>query len=339
MVERRTTGRPATISDVAAVAKVDRSVVSRLLNDDPRLSIRETTRQRVLRAIESLGYRPNAAARSLRTARTRTLGLFMPDYTNPAYGEIIKGAEAAALEAGTVLMTGSRQAAGRGFAQYVEQLGTGRVDGLLLAAPGASEELLNRLDLPWLCVNRMGPGRRRYVILDDERASRLAVRHLAELGHTRLAHICGPRDSDSAGRRRRGYRNAVRTAGLTSTGIVSGDYTAEGGAAAMAEILETTERPTAVLVANVASAMGALHTARVRGVPVPAEISVIAVHDLVVGAYLDPPLTSVRMPLEGLGRRAVTLLLERGPTEDVRETIREPIELVIRDSTAPPPRM
>ena len=137
MSDEQARRRRSTIADVAALAGVDRAVVSRLLNADPRLSIRDSTRGRVISAIKELDYQPNAAARSLRTSRTQTIALLVPDYANPAYGEIIKGAETAAASAGTSLMTGSMETADESFGRYLERLGHGRVDGLLIAAGGA----------------------------------------------------------------------------------------------------------------------------------------------------------------------------------------------------------
>ncbi|WP_422771103.1 LacI family DNA-binding transcriptional regulator [Plantactinospora sp. WMMC1484] len=329
--------RRSTLADVAALAQVDRSVVSRLINNDPALSIRESTRKRVLDAIAMLGYRPHAAARSLRTARTRTLGLLIPDFANPVYAEIIKGAEQAAAAVGSALVTGSASAGGNAQT-YLSLLGDGRVDGLLLATgiSTAEEAELARLRLPWLLLNRSGEGHR-HVTLDDERAAAIAVEHLVALGHTRIGHLAGPRGADTARRRRAGYTRAVRRAGLAAESglVVAADYTAEGGATAMTRLLRLPQPPTAVFVANVASAIGALHAAQEHRVRVPGDVSVIAVHDLPLAAYLAPPLTTVRMPLVRLGARAVELLLGSDPDAPITETVREPIELVLRDSTAP----
>jgi LacI family transcriptional regulator len=333
--------RRSTISDVAALAKVDPSVVSRLLNNDARLSIRDSTRQRVLDAVEMLGYRPNVAARSLRTAKTRTLALLIPDFANPVYAEIIKGAERAAARGGCVLVTGSVGEEGT-TQTYLDLLGHGRVDGLLLATGTLSAEVeaqLERLGLPWLLINQIGRSAQRYVVVDDERAAATAVSHLVELGHERIAHLAGPRGTDTARRRRRGYVEAMRRHGIEPDPnlVVAAGYSPEHGATMMEKLLSQDSPPTAVFVANLASAIGALHTAHRMGVRVPAELSLIAVHDLPLAAHLVPPLTTVRMPLTRLGERAVEILLESETQQQVHEVVREPIELVIRESTAPPP--
>ncbi|MCG5212867.1 LacI family DNA-binding transcriptional regulator [Streptosporangium sp. KLBMP 9127] len=331
-------GSRVTLTDVAALARVDRAVISRVVNKDPTLSIRPETRERVLAAIEQLGYRPNVAARSLRTARAYMFGLFIPDFANPVYAEIIKGAEAEAAAQGCVLVTGSATAAGLGG--YLDRLGQGRIDGLLLAGAGDESGLAARLDdaaIPWIMLNHRSRAVRRYVVLDDERAAALAVEHLVSLGHRRIAHLAGPAGADTAARRSAGYAAAMRDAGLPAGLVVAADYTPAGGAVAMAALLAAAEPPTAVFVANVASAIGAMGAVRTAGLEIPRDVSIVAVHDLELAGHLHPALTTVRMPLTELGRRGVTLLGSLGPDDVVAEVLDGPIELIRRDSTAPAP--
>ncbi|TWD75201.1 LacI family transcriptional regulator [Kribbella amoyensis] len=332
-------GGRVTISDVAALAGVDKAIVSRVVNQKA-VSIRPETRERVLQAIQDLGYRRNMAARSLRTASTGAVGLFIPDFANPVYAEIITGAETAALARGYVLMVGSSAVAGHRTRDYLETLGEGRVDGLLLAGgpiSQAEQETLDAQGLPWLLVNRRGRATTRHVVLDDDRAAQVAVNHLVELGHQRIAHVAGPAGADTARRRREGYRKALRAAGLEpETALVAAaDYTPAGGYEATSALFASGRRPTALFVANVASAIGVLTAVCERGLSVPDDVSVVAVHDLPLAEHLVPALTTVRMPLRSLGARATELLLENDPQQPVAEVVRDPIELVIRKSTAP----
>ncbi|TDC58451.1 LacI family transcriptional regulator [Actinomadura sp. KC345] len=338
-------GRPrtrrVTLADVARRAGVDKAVVSRVVNDDPLLNIRPETRARVTAALKELDYRPNVAARSLRTARAGTIGLFIPDFANPVYAEIITGAETAAAERGCALMVGSSTAGGGGAQSYLDLLGQGRVDGLLLAGGTiADEEQATLADrgLPWLFVNRRGPEAGRHVILDDVLGARMAVDHLLDLGHRRIAHVGGPAGADTAHRRRDGYATALRRVGVEEDPrlVVQGSYGPEGGAQAARRLLDDPEPPTALFVANVTSAIGVLSALRARGITVPGEMSVIAVHDLPLAEHLIPPLTTVRMPLRALGARATRLLLSVPADHPVEEIVREPIELVVRQSTARP---
>lgn len=329
-----------TLNDVAMLAGVDRSVVSRVINDDPRLSVRPETRQRVRDIIEKLGYRPNAAARSLRTAQAYMFGLLIPDFANPVYAEIITGAEQAAGRLGRGLMTVSSAGVRVGLDHYLDLLGQGRVDGLLFAGEESGPELaqLRAFRVPWVLVNRTLDGCQRYLVLDDERASRLAVRHLVELGHRRIAHLAGPIGADTARRRRDGFLAAMREAGLAADplAVAHADYTPAGGAAAMERLLAVPEPPTAVFVANAVAAVGALRALHASGLSVPGALSVVAVHDMPLAGHLVPALTTVRMPLAELGRRALELLAQHGPDDPIAEVVGEPIELVVRESTAPP---
>lgn len=332
--------RRATLADVAQRARVDRSVVSRVVNGDERLHIRDETRHRVLQAVADLCYRPNALAQGLRRAEAHAYGLIVPNFSNPAYAEIITGAEEAAVARGRVLMT--RSSEGRGGAlQDLRALVDGWIDGVLLAGAEIDTELFDQMasaQLPLLLLNRRTVGASRYVILDDERAARLAMQHLVGLGHVRIAHLSGPAWADTAVRRRSGYEAVMAEFGLVSDRdlVVETDYSSAGGVRAMDQLLERTPRPTGVFVANVAAAIGALHACRRAGVEVPRELSVVGVHEIPLAEHLGPPLTTVRLPLAELGRRGVELLATRSPTATIRETLSSPIELVVRESTAPP---
>lgn len=340
LTTRTVAQRKATIADVAAHARVDRSVVSRVLSQDPQLNIRDETRERVLGAVAALNYRPNAIARSLRTLRASAYGLIIPDFANPIYAAIIKGAEMAAASRGCLLLTGSLTDGGFGIERYIDLLTQGRVDGLLVAGAetmSAEMTLLNSLNLPWLLLNRRFAQSHRYVILDDERAGWIAVEHLVALGHRRIAHLAGPSYADTGQRRRAGYIAAMAAAGLQwdKAWIAEADYTPTGGAAAMRSLLGLRTRPTAVFVANVASAIGAMSEARRVGLQIPDDLSLVAVHDLSLAEYLAPPLTTIRMPLEDLGRRGVELLATAAATDPIQEVVGEPMQLIVRGSTAP----
>jgi LacI family transcriptional regulator len=336
------TAKSATLRDVARVAGVDRSVVSRVINDDPGLSIRAETRTRIQAAVRQVGYVPNIAARSLRKAESGTLGLVIPDYANPVYAEIIAGAEARARESRHVLLTGSVRQQGGSVEEFVTTLGGGRVDALLLAGVRLDRPavaVLERSGTPWLLLNSQQESIPWTVSLDDRWAAALGLGHLAELGHRRIAHLQGPARSDTARRRRDGYQQALEAHGLEFDPalLVRGDYTASGGRLAMQELLESGVEFSGVLAANVASALGAIHEAARQGVRVPAQVSVVCVNDLDLADYVQPSLTTVRMPLFELGRRGADLLLNADGRPPVHVVIREPIELVWRGSTGPPP--
>jgi LacI family transcriptional regulator len=330
------TKRP-TLVDVARLAGVDKALVSRVVNADPTLNIRPTTRERITVAIRELEYRPHAVARSLRTDRAKTVGLFVPDFANPVYAEIISGADAAALALGNVLMIGAEHTGNADPKAFLTLLDQSRVDGILLAGGSVSTEqqrVLTDQGVPWLLVNRRSSQANRYIVLDDEHASRLAVNHLIEYGHSRIAHVGGPLGSDTAERRRDGYLDAMKHAGFDDLILLEpSDYSPQGGAEATARLLESNPDISGIFVANVASAIGVLGELARRGVTVPAEVSVVALHDLPLAAHLVPSLTTVSMPLRTLGARAVDLLLSTDPYESVREVVSEPIVLIQRMST------
>jgi LacI family transcriptional regulator len=326
-------------------AGVDKAVVSKIVNADPGLNVRADTRLRVEQAIADLGYIPNSTARTLRTSLTRTYGLLIPDFSNPVYAEVITGAEAAAAEQGYVLMTASARAVtsvtGQSAQAYIDILGQDRIDGLLIAGGTHNRDVLARLTdrgLPWLLVNTRDSTSHRFVALDDQKGAELAVGHLIDLGHRQIAHLAGPESADTAQRRRAGYTSALERVGISVDPalVVDSNYTSEGGYQATQHLIDGGVPFTAIFVANVNSAVGALHALNATGLSVPGDVSVIALHDHALAQHLIPSLTTVKMPLRELGARAVELLRTTSPTSDVQDLVRGPIVLLNRQSTGQP---
>lgn len=320
-----------TLADVARAAAVDISLVSRVLRGE-EVKVRAETKQRILQQAQQLGYRPNAIARSLKSQKAGAYGLVIPTFNNPVYAQIITGAEAAAAGLGCVMLTTS--GGGWDRANWLEALDGGRVDGLLVA--GGSSLDLSNLRVPYLLVNRAVDGIDRYVVLDDEKASRMAVEHLTELGHRRVVFLGGPAGADTAERRLAGFEAAREDAGLERLGDpIPGDYTFHGGKTAMQRTIATGTPFTGVVAANLPSAIGALEALLDAGIPVPDAVSIVAIHDAEIAEIVRPRLTTVQMPLTELGARGIELLSTTSATEPINEVVDQPMRLVVRDSTGP----
>jgi LacI family transcriptional regulator len=324
------------LRDVAELARVDISVVSRTLNDHPRLSIRPETRQRILDAAAELGYRPNSAARSLKLAKTMALGLIVPDVRNVAYAAITEGAEERALETGYVLVV-----APGSITERVRML-EGRVDGLLIAT--ATSEWIVPEHVPRtmraVLINRREGGSIPSVTVDDETGAAQATKFLIELGHRRLGHVAGPQNTDTARRRKTGFVESLQTSGLAleERWVAEGPYSESGGYSAALRILNRKPRPTALFATNLMTTIGAMAAIRRLGLRIPADISIVGYDDSPLAMYLEPPLTTVRMPLREMGAHAVDVLLSVITGEKVDDVMLDiPPELVVRGSAAPPP--
>ena len=248
------------LRDVAAAAGVDASVVSRVLSGDVRLSVRPETRQRVLEAASRLDYRPNTAARTLKTARTMAIGLTVPDLANQNYATIAVGAEERAAVAGYVLLVASGSSSERMLALH------GRIDGLLVGMATTETPRLGQFGrgLPALLVNRREPCGIASVTVDDEAGGALATSHLLSLGHRVIGHVAGPQNADTARRRLRGYRQALAGADVEGRPelVCETSFDEAGGHVAANRLLRLRPRPTALFVANVRAAIGAMAAAR-----------------------------------------------------------------------------
>jgi LacI family transcriptional regulator len=335
-----------TLRDVARLAGVSISVVSRELNADPVLRARDDTRQRIHDAARALDYTPSHAARALRLAKAGAVGLIVPDVTNPVFGDLIRGIEDATEAAGLQLLIGRFERLRPGGHVLRELVGQGRVDGFLVQR---SDEIdvrefteIMRDKVPFVVVNSRGTSRGS-AVLDDASGARLATEHLLELGHRRIALIGGDVHSYTGRMRAQGFLQALNAAGLRrrSTWLLHAGYTHQAGYAAMRQLCAGTgRRPTAVVVANVVAAIGALVAVHELGLAVPDQISIVAIHDTWLADCCWPPLTTVKMPMYELGREAVQLLSERlsgGRPSDI--VVSEPAPMLVRRaSTAPPPR-
>ncbi len=336
------TVKGATLADVAAAAGVDRSTASRVLSAGTDHRIGAATRERVLAAAKALGYEPNPLARGLRMARSYTLGIAVPQLENPVFPEIIFGAEIAARARGYALLISHSDDAGGDAGHYGKLARVSRVDGLLVATLEHEEALLQSLQqtsLPYVVLNRRLDGLANHVVFDSFAAARLATEHLIALGHRRIAHLAGRAGGYNAVRRLAGYRAALEAAGIAFDPalVVAAGYTFEGGEAGMRQLVEGGAALTAVVAATVLTAAGAMKLLHARGIAIPSQVSVIAIHDAAIADMLHPQLTTVRLPLREMGEvaaRGLIDLLERR-IDAIGHTL-APERVVLRASTAAP---
>ena len=332
-----------TVADVARLAQVSPGVVSRLLNGDASLRIRSETKDRVLAAARELDYAPNYAARALRRARSGLIAIGVHDASNPIYSAITEGAEAAATEAGYALMLADVDALAHDDAAFRRIVAGGAIDGLLLQRAGTrSDALIAKIasgSVPTVLLNDHTRGTIGSIAVDDYSAARLATGHLVELGHRRIAFLQVDGPKSRTDRRRRGWEDALRTAGIEPDPrlVAIGGHTPEDGEEGMRYLLEDGGF-TAVFVANILAAVGAISAAREAGVGVPDDLSVVAMHDFALAPHLSPALTTVRLPLREMGARAVGMLLARldDGVDASHEVVSTPAPvLVVRGSARP----
>jgi LacI family transcriptional regulator len=324
-------GGAVTIHDVAARAGVSVATVSRVLNR--KEIVREETTNQVLAAAKSLRYVPNIAARSLSIRRSQTIGIVLPDVHGEFFSEVIRGIDVAARKGGYhILVSGSHSDIGE-MGEVLEAM-HGRVDGLVVMAPDVAIDALREQlprDLPMVLLNSSDE-RHPAITIDNYGGARAMMRHLRDLGHTRIAFICGPGANADARERLRGYRQAMR--GLERMEI-AGDFTEDAGHEAVKQILARDPRPTAIFAANDSMAVGALSALRDAGIDVPARMSVAGFDDVPIARYVNPPLTTIRVDIAELGRRAFAVLVDvlAHPRSRVQ---RERIDtsLVVRKSSA-----
>jgi DNA-binding LacI/PurR family transcriptional regulator len=327
-----------TINEVAERAGVSKSLVSLVMRGAPNVS--DSKREAVLRVATELGYRPNAVARSLVEGRTRVIGVMLSDLHNPFFAEVVDGIEAEASRRGyrALMSTGQRVPARE--AEAIETFLELRTDGVIVAGPSLPNQAIVAAarSAPLVVVGRAMRSTSVDSVTDDDReGAGLAVEHLVELGHRRIACIDGGQGAGSVPRRK-GYRQAMIRAGLEQhVRVAPGAFTEEGGHRAMQELLDEEPRPTAVCAANDLAAIGAMNAIEDRGLRVPDDISVVGYDNTALAALRHVRLTTINQPRFQIGEEAVAVLVER--IQEGRTTPRRVLvapSLVVRDTTAPP---
>jgi DNA-binding LacI/PurR family transcriptional regulator len=326
------------MTDVARAAAVSHQTVSRVLNGHP--NVRPATRERVLAAIEELGYRPNLAARALASGRSNQLGLVTLNTMLLGPIATLYAVEQAARSSGySVSITSVRSIDRQSLSESVERLLQQAVAGVIIIAPVFSRDsALDALppDLPAVVVEADPESAISAVTVDSRLGASLATRHLLELGHRTVFHISGPQDFIEAQQRIAGWRQTLEQAGSPVPEVILGDWSAQAGYDA-GHVLADLPNVTAVFAANDNTALGLLRALSEHGRSVPGDISVVGFDDIAEAGFFTPPLTSVRQDFAEMGRRTVELLLRQIETGARSvEHITLPPELILRESTAPP---
>jgi LacI family transcriptional regulator len=335
---------PVTLKDVAALAGVHPATASRALNLETRLLVSEDTATRILAAASSLGYRPNPVARSLRTRRSHTVGVLIPDLTNPLFPPIVRGIEDRLAADGYVALIGNTDSDDERERLVFELMRARHVDGFVFATARLRSSLLAEAaaaELAVVLVNRHAEG---YgfpsVSVDNERGVDMAVAHLVSLGHRRIAHIAGPQDVSTGLSRYRGFLAAMKAHGLAvdpAQVSYARAYSIEEGDRCCRALLASGVGCTAVAAANDMLAVGCYAGLEAIGLACPDDVSVVGFNNMPFIDRLRPPMTTISFPHYQVGTEAGRLILERIAAADAPHKILYLApELIVRGSTAPP---
>ncbi|MDQ1593383.1 MAG: hypothetical protein QOG71_4010 [Pyrinomonadaceae bacterium] len=327
------------IKDVAREAGVSTATVSHVINKTRFVT--DATRERVLGAIERCGYYPNAHARSLASGRSNTLGLIISDISNPFFPELVKSIERAAFERGYDLILSNTNYEAERTSRYVQRLIERKVAGVALMTSEMDAALVGELARRRVCVVFLDLGSAgqcmNNIVVDYDTGIEEAIAHLVALGHREFAFVGGPRHLRSAVKRLDAFRASVaRHLPAAAPQIYDGDFKLDGGRHAARAIVERGEKmPTAVVVANDMMALGVMQEFREWGIEVPRDVSVVGFDDIAFAQLAAPPLTTVSLPREELGRRAVEALIASVEHSEQQGTdIHIATRLVVRASTA-----
>lgn len=335
---------PVTIADVAEATRVSKMTVSRVINGQPGVS--EKTRQRILEAVEQLGYVPNPNSRA-RSNSVRLIGLLIPDITTTYMGEILRGVSGAAerLDYGLMLYTQGSTGHTQRTSYYLSLLNNSFVDGVLMVVPLDFEVIVNELkqrDIRYVIIDHHnGTDNEPSVTATNSKGVRDAMRHLLALGHERIGFITGRMDIACSHDRLQGYRDGLAEVGLPFDPdlVREGDFTQPTGFQQAQALLQMPDPPTAIIASNDVMAFGVMDAAKAAGLSIGNDLSIVGFDDSLMASQTYPKLTTVRQPMAEMGETALellTTLIEGRPSLTMRREL--PTELIIRESTGRAPR-
>jgi LacI family transcriptional regulator len=337
------TSSVTTLRDVAQRAGVHAGTASRALNPETRSLVNAETAKRVMRAADELGYRPNPIARGLKTNRTFTIGVLVPDLTNPLFPPIVRSIEDALAEVGYTAVLANSDNDPEKERLHFETMKARQVEGFIMATAERDHPLIEdaiAADVPIVLVNRTVDSERAFAVINDDRkGTALAVDHLFGLGHRRIAHVVGPERYSTGRARHWGFIEAMRALGLGPDRSIirfTETFTEREGARVFKDVLDGEHEFTAVVAGNDLLAIGCYDVLADVGLRCPEDISIVGFNDIPLMDKLQPPLTTVRVPHYELGLRATELVLKRlqDPSLEPVTVLLEP-ELVVRGSTCP----
>ena len=312
-----------TIADVARRARVSIATASRVMNNSDH-PVSDATRRRVLKVVAEMGFEPSQVARALATRQTRTIGVIVGDTSDPYFSAIVRGIEDVARENGYIVIVCNSDRIPQVELTYVRTLLNHRVDGLILAGGGLTDPdylremraLVDRMDKRGVSLvvlsEHLIPAHQ--VTIDNYAAVRDAAEYLIRLGHRDIGMISGPDGVNTTLLRTDGYRQALQAAGIQfdPARVIPGNFSYRGGILAVEQFLASGSLPTAILAANDESAIGAMVALKQHGLRIPADISLVGFDDILATQYVDPPLTTIQVPLQEMGaigmRQLVRLL-------------------------------
>ena len=331
-----TTNDNVTISDIARKAEVSASTVSRVLSGTTKVS--EAKREAVLNAVADLNYQPNVFARGLASGRSMTIGVLTQNFGSPFYDAIIQGVIQGLSKTEYFPIFADGQWQPDIELEAIEAMLRRQIDGLIVLGGFLAAEKIVQLTggIPLVSVDRRVSGfQGNCVCIDNVEASFLATRHLIELGHRRIAHICGRFDHPDAQDRQQGYLKALEAAGIEPAPelIIEGNFRRQSGVLAVEMLLSNRSSFTAILAANDQMAYGARLALFRRGIRVPEDLSLVGFDDEPAAAFMIPPLTTVRQPALEMGREAARIVLARLKGESTSPADLK-AHLMVRESTA-----